>query len=296
MRIRSHVCAVAAAGLALVATASCGAGSGSATHAAATAPASTSRGASPAPQPLRGVIALGHSALTGQNSDPADPGMSAFGNSWATGTNPAVDSIYQRLAAVDPAARGHVVNAAANGAPASALAGQAAGALSLLPNPRLVIIQTIDDDIRCDGTDKANYPVFGQQVKAALDLIVRKAPHTTILLMSQPGRPLPASEAIAGTPDAKTQSGSDMCSPFDPNLKLDRKHIRTLTGIIEGYESELATVCATVTQCHTDNGRATHFQVPVSYYSDDGNHLNVKGLAALARFMWPTVAHALSLN
>lgn len=222
--------------------------------------------------------------------------MPALQNSWATGSNPAVDSIYERLTAVDPAVRGHMANAAAGGAPASALAGQAASALSLEPNPRLVIIQTIDDDIRCDGSDSANYPVFGRQVKAALDLIARKAPRATILLMSQPGRPLPASKAIAGTPAAQVQSGSDMCSPFDPDLRLDMKHIRTLTAIIEGYESELATVCATVPRCHTDNGRATRFRVPASYYSPDWNHLNVTGLAALARFMWPTVAKILNLN
>ena len=48
--------------------------------------------------------------------------------------------------------------------------------------------------------------------------------------------------------------------------------------------------------CHTDNGRATHFQVPARYYSPDWNHLNVTGLAALARFMWPTVAKILGLH
>jgi hypothetical protein len=246
--------------------------------------------------PLRGIIALGHSALTGENSDPRRPGMAAVQNSWATGTNPAVNSIYQRLSAIDPTVRGHAVNAAAGGAPAGALAGQAAAALSAEPNPRLVIIQTIDNDIRCDGSDSANYPVFGGQVKAALDLIARQAPHTTILVMSQPSRPLPASKAIIGTPAAQVQSGSDICSPFDPDLRLDLTHITTLTGIIEGYESELARTCATVPECHTDNGRATQFQLAVGYYSSDWNHLNVTGLAALARFMWPTVARILNLH
>jgi hypothetical protein len=222
--------------------------------------------------------------------------VAALQNSWATGTNPKIGSIYQRLAAVDPTIRGHAVNAAVGGARADALVGQATEALSVDPNPRLVIIQTIDDDIRCDGSDSANYPVFGRQVKRALDLIARKAPRTTILLMSQPGRPLPASKALAGTPGAQAQSGSDICGPFDPDLKLDMKHITTLTGIIEGYESELAKVCATVPECHTDNGRATHFQVPASYYSSDWNHLNVTGLAALARFMWPTVASILNVH
>jgi hypothetical protein len=258
------------------------------------APVSSSNGTSSASHPLRGIIALGHSGLTGENSDPEHPGMAAPQNSWATGANPGVDSIYRRLAAVDPTAQGHAVNAAVGGATADTLVGQATNALSVEPNPRLVIIQTIDSDIRCDGSDTSNYPIFGQQVKAVLDLIARKAPQATILLMSQPTRPLPASKAIIGTPAAQVQSGSDNCSPFDPDLKLDMKHITTLTRIIEGYESELAKVCATVPECHTDNGRATHFQWPASYYSSDWNHLNVTGLAALARFMWPTVATILN--
>ncbi len=298
-RILMFCATSSAVGLALLAAVSCGSSSGPGATSTTTAPASPSSGITSASHPLRGIIVLGHSALTGENSDPQSPGVPALQNSWATGTNPAVDSIYQRLAAVDPTVRGHAVNAAAGGATASALVGQATKALRIVPNPRLVIIEIIGTDIRCDGSDSKNYPVFGRQVKAALDLIVRKAPHTTILLMSQPGRPLQVSKAIIGTAGVPAWSGSDICSPFDPKLRLDMKHITTLTGIIEGYESELAKVCATVPECHTDNGRATHFQVRASYYNYsnyDWHHFNVTGLAALARFMWPTVAKILNLH
>lgn len=296
MQVRLRVYAVLAVCLAVLTAASCGSSSGPASTAANTAPASPLSGTTSASHPLRGIIVLGHSGLTGENSDPQRSGMPAPQNSWVTGTSPAVDSIYQRLAAVDPAVRGHAVNAAVGGATADTLVGQATQALGVEPNPRLVSIDIIGTDIRCDGSDSSNYPVFGQQVKAALDLIARKAPHATILLMSLPGRPLQVSKAIIGTPGVPAWSGSDICSPFDPDLRLDMKHITTLTGIIEGYESQLAKVCATVPECHTDNGRATHFQVPASYYSSDWNHFNVAGLAALARFMWPTVAKILNLH
>jgi hypothetical protein len=298
-RILMFCATSSAVGLALLAAVSCGSSSGPGSTSTGTASASPSSGTISASHPLRGIIVLGHSALTGENSDPQSPGVPASQNSWATGTNPAVDSIYQRLAAVDPTVRGYTFNAAAGGATASALAGQATKALRIVPNPRLVIIEIIGTDIRCDGSDSKNYPVFGQQVKAALNLIARKAPHTTILLMSQPGGPLQVSKAIIGTAGVPAWSGSDICSPFDPNLRLDMKHITTLTGIIEGYESELAKVCATVPECHTDNGRATHFQVRASYYNYsnyDWHHFNVTGLAALARFMWPTVAKVLNLH
>ena len=166
-----------------------------------------------------------------------------------------------------------------------------------------MIIEIIGTDIAYDGSDSSNYPVFGQYVKSAIDLIAKKAPHTTILLISWPGRPLQASKAIIGTPAvpiARANSASEMCSPFDPNLRLDKKHIKTWTGIIAGYESEQAKVCATVPECHTDNGRATHFHVRTSYYNYtndwDYQHYNVTGLAALAKFMWPTVAKILNLH
>src|SRR5215471_7552865 len=303
MQPRPRVCAVLAVCLAVLTAASCGSSSGPASTAANTAPASPSSGTISASHPLRGIIALGHSGLTGENSDPQSPGTPAPQNSWATGTNPAVDSIYHRLAAVDPAVRGHADNEAVGGATAATLVGQATQALSVVPNPRLVIIEIIGTDIACDGSDSSNYPVFGQQVKAVLDLIAKQAPHTTILLVGWPGRPLQASKAIIGTaavPISRANSASDMCSPFDPDLRLDTKHIRTWTGIIEGYESELAKVCATVPGCHTDNGRATRFHVRASYYnysSDwDWQHYDVTGLAALARFMWPTVAKILNLH
>jgi hypothetical protein len=297
--VRSRVCAVLAVCLAVLTAASCGSSSGPAS--AATKPAPPS-GTTSASHP-RGIIALGHSALTGENSDPQNLRNPAPQNSWATGTNPAVDSIYQRLAAIDPTTRGHAVNEAAGGAPAATLALQATQALAAVPNPQLVIIEIIGTDIRCDGSDNSNYPIFGQQVKEALDLIAKQAPHATILLVSWPGRPLQASKAIIGTPAvpiAQANSASEMCSPFDPNLRLDTKHTRTWTGIIEGYQSELAKVCATVPECHTDNGRATHFHVRTSYYNYTGDwdyqHYNVAGLAALARFMWPTVAKILNLH
>jgi len=302
MQVRPRVFAVLAVCVAVLTAASCGSGSGPGSTAANTALASASSGTASASYPLRGIIVLGHSALTGENSDPQSLGQPAPQNSWATGTNSAVDSIYQRLAAVDPAFRGHAVNEAVGGATADTLVLQATQALRAEPNPRLVIIEIIGTNIRCDGSDRSLYPVFGQQVKAALDLIAKQAPHATILLVSWPGQPLQASKAIIGTaavPISQANS-APMCRSFDPNIRLDMKHITTWTGIIEGYESEQAKVCATMPECHTDNGLAAQFQVRASYYNYsndwDYQHYNVTGLAALAAFMWPTVAKALNLH
>lgn len=75
-------------------------------------------GATPAADTRRldSVAVLGHSGATGTQSDPDDPDRNATENSWATGTNPRVRSIYQRLLSTHPHLRGHHYNQAVNGA------------------------------------------------------------------------------------------------------------------------------------------------------------------------------------
>src|SRR3954452_10271512 len=114
-----RICATTVAAVVL-ASAGCGAGSGGtdvASSKASTPITSTSPSPSSTPGtgPVRGLIAIGHSGLTGENSDPRHPGLPALRNSWATGSSPGVDSVYLRMVAALPDTRGHVANAAAGG-------------------------------------------------------------------------------------------------------------------------------------------------------------------------------------
>ena len=113
-----------------------GCNSAASTSSPVTSP-STARSASStsASGPVVGLIALGHSALTGENSDPSAPGQEVRKNSWATGTNPAVRSIYERMLEVRPKTSGQVANLAEAGAPAARLAEQARQALARVPLP-----------------------------------------------------------------------------------------------------------------------------------------------------------------
>ncbi len=56
------------------------------------------------------IVVLGHSGATGANSDPKNLSRDARENSWATGTNPTVNSIYLRVLAKNPAAVSHNVS------------------------------------------------------------------------------------------------------------------------------------------------------------------------------------------
>lgn len=53
-----------------------------------------------------GIVVIGHSGATGYNSNLSHPGEDFKANSWATGSNPDVDSIYLRSLATDPTVEG----------------------------------------------------------------------------------------------------------------------------------------------------------------------------------------------
>ena len=137
-----------------------------------------------APGEPTGIIAIGHSGLTGNNADPARPGKDTKEFSWATGTVPEVNSVYQRMVAIRPETEGHVFNAAVGGAESKTLAKQATEALAVVPAAAIVIILTIDNDIRCDGSDAEHVGEFGENVGEALRVITETSPDSKIIMVS----------------------------------------------------------------------------------------------------------------
>ncbi len=245
-----------------------------------------------------GIIALGHSGLTGYGTDPKKPNRDAKVNSWATGTNPEINSIYQRLLAIHPETAEHVANTAQGGAQAITLIDQARLALQQVPAPEIVIVQTIDNDIRCDGSDAENLKAFGHFLEIALNEIAKTSPKSRILLVSQPGRPAMFATALKNDSAARTAfTGNGRCDLFDADGKINQAHVAALTAIIESYESEQARVCATVPQCSTDHGAATAYVDDITrLIPDDWNHFTVEGQARFAELMWPVVSKVLELK
>lgn len=272
-------------------------GGGTTDHPVGAATSSTASATSTA-KPV-GVIAIGHSGLTGENSDPKHPGLVALENSWATGTSAQVNSIYRRLVAVRPETEGHVANTAEGGAPASALAGQAQRALGTVPTPALVVVQTIDGDIRCDGTDGEHVAEFGAVLANALKVVTMASPNSLILAVGQLGRPSPSfvKELVAKHPSVKSElTGTGMCDFYSPDGVLNEKAFDTLRSIIEDYETEQARVCAMVANCRTDGGARAKYVDRLENFSSDWNHLNVRGQAEAAEIAWPAAAALLKLS
>lgn len=245
-----------------------------------------------------GVIAVGHSGMTGFQSDPERPGENVVENSWATGSNPAVNSVYQRLVAVRPKTQGRVANVSRNGEKADGLEFQVPAALAIVPTPALALVMIMDNDIRCDGTDPAHLPEFRTQVRTAVQSIVKASPKVTVMLASGPGRPADYAKAIATLPTTPVELvGQDPCAMFSANRKVNTAEVKRLTTILESYEAELGRACEGIPQCHTDGGAlARHPGDRLEEYGVDLGHPSVVGHQQWAAAIWPAVAKAMGLG
>jgi hypothetical protein len=242
-----------------------------------------------------GILAVGHSALTGEGVDTSGQGESNKAASYATGTDPAVNSIYLRLVAVVPETQRHVQNQATGGAPSSALVAQVRSGLAGLPAPRLAIIHTVDNDIVCDAS---NATKVGADVAAALAIIHEASPNTVILLVGQPGRPnIDYIETlVTAHPEQKAAlTWDDPCTFYTADGKINPQGIAMLAASIDTYEAETARVCALVPNCFTDGGVRRTWVDKLEYYSPDFAHFNAIGQAAEAKQLWPVVEQILGL-
>jgi hypothetical protein len=167
------------------------------------------------------------------------------------------------------------------------------------PHSALVVVQTIDGDMRRDGTDGAHVPEFGVALRDALPVVTTASPDSRIIVVGQLGRPSPSfvKKLVAEDPTVKEGlTGSGMCDFFGPDGALNKKAFDTLTSIIEDYETEQALVCATVPNCRTDEGARAAYADRLENFSSDWNHLNVRGEAEVAEITWPAVAALLELS
>jgi hypothetical protein len=259
----------------------------------APAAAATPSPAKPTPDVTHpvGIIAIGHSGLTGEGTgNQYEPRPE---NSWATGSTPAVKSVYLRTIDVLPETEGHVANSAEGGAPAAALMAQAKIALVAVPVPALAIIQTVDNDIQCDG---ANVAEVGEHLAKALAFINDASPNTKIMVVGQLGRPSVTyiKQLVAAVPATKAGlTWNDPCSFFDRDGKLSVSGVEKLSAVIDKYEAETARVCAAASNCVTDGGVRKAWIDKIKYFSPDYAHLNLDGQAAEAALIWPEVEELL---
>ena len=201
---------------------------------------------------LDSIAVLGHSGATGFMSDAQDPWRDATENSWATGENPVVRSIYQRLAQQHPAMRGHNYNYAVNGTKVNNIETQLHRLLAEVdPLPDVVIVQTTDNDMRCDGSDPENHAAFGSTLNRMLRLVQERVPDVALFLVSRWATEETWATLASRHPEhVAANSGSGPCDVFTSDGKVRREGVRSKQSIVDGYWAEVeecARRCRTAT-------------------------------------------------
>jgi hypothetical protein len=235
---------------------------------------------------------IGQSGATGLHSYPAPPRAEAKQNSWATGDNPAVDSIYSRLLAVNPQARGHNVNAAVDNTGVNDLVGQIDQALAIEPKPDLFLIETVDNDLRCDGTDAQNIAPFTAALRAVLTKISTVAPQAKVLIVSSPWSTtagyLDIAEQLPGARQSNT--GSGVCDLFAPSGEPLPANQANLEQIAQQYLAAVDSTCATFPACRYDNGALHNITFTAEDVTPEGFHLTISGQHKVAEAEWNVLA------
>lgn len=208
-------------------------------------------------------------------------------NSWATGDNPEVNSIYLRLVRLNPALKDHATNVAVSGSNVNDLVRQAEEAVALQPLPELYLISSVDNDIRCDGTDDQNYGVYADQLHTALKTITTAAPNAQVFIVSHPFATEENYAEVLAKIGAKDHiAGDGPCDLFDLAGKLQPKRLRYLAAVTGRYYHEAAQACAEFLHCLYDGGAVHKLVIGPADLTPDHNHLSIAGQRKEAATVW----------
>jgi hypothetical protein len=151
----------------------------------------------------------------------------------------------------------------------------------------MFLIQTIDNDIRCDGTDPQNYAPFAAVLTSTLRRISTQDPRARIFLVTQPGD-VANNAAVAATNPAWVMGwqGDGPCDAFDGAGNPVPAHIAALQDITDHYFAAQAASCAQIAHCADDGGAWQRMIVTAADFSADGNHPSIVGMAQHAEVTW----------
>ena len=226
------------------------------------------------------IAALGHSMMTGEGTGWQSDWKA---NSWATGTNPQVNSVYLRLRQVNPAIEGHVHNLGMGGADLADLTSQAQALAQLQPQPELVLIATLDNDITCPASAD-DFAAYGAGLKDLLNSVSEQMPASRFFIPTQTSTPTHDIE-IYSLEERASFGGTGPCAGLDLEGRLVPKELKRLETAIAGYRAQVSAACAEVDRCHTDQS-GKGWSLKRSDLNDDLNHMNLSGQARWAKHQW----------
>jgi lysophospholipase L1-like esterase len=248
----------------------------------------------------RAMAALGDSITRAFNTSgpgcPTGPSLDCPQNSWATGTNPAVDSVREGLDAISPQPL-TAYNDAVSGAKAVNLLSQAQAAAG--QEPDFVLIEIGANDA-CASTPTPT-ATFREQVRSALQVLVSANKQVYIQLMSIPDinnlltifTEPPDPNALARWSLFNVCQGL-LANPLSTE-QADEERRAAFRAQVIAYNEALEEVCAEFKRCIWDDYAvfssgfttadvATVANTPTADYF----HPSVSGQAKLAEAAWST--------
>ena len=242
------------------------------------------------------IAFLGTPTAAGWGADPAHPFRETREGSWATGTNPAVRSIYSRLLGLNPAIKGHNANLSiGESAPEAAghelddFAVEVHKALQLRVKPQLLLVQVIDRAMKCDGTTERNFADYGSRFSNALQALAQGLPNARIFVISQWGSFASYVNYLKGLDVSKRlkNAGKLPCQLVaSPSGQVMPSRIAYAKSIVTGEEAQLRAACAKVANCRYDGGGAQRIAVTAGDVSEFQYTPTFQGQAKLAAAEW----------
>ena len=211
-------------------------------------------------------------------------------NSWATGTNPAVNSVYSRILARNGSIGGHKTDLTSAGANADALPEQAERAVALVPKPELFVIQITDNDIECP-LSQLKTSAFASSVGTALGKLADLAPQAKVFVVSRFGSPAAYARALS-TGERRSIGGTGACDFIDPRGRVVPGKLADVERVIDQYEFRLEKQCQRFALCRYDRGAFGRIPDRRAYLASDLKHLSVEGQAKAAAVAWTALQGA----
>jgi hypothetical protein len=246
------------------------------------------------------MAVLGTPTAAGWGADAAHPFRDAPQDSWATGTNPAVRSIYSRIVVLNPALKGHNANltsgelaSEAAGRELDDFAAQVLQALRLKIKPELVLVQVIDRAMKCDGATERNLADYGSRFSDALQTLAHGLPHARIFVISQWGSFASYVNYLKGLDVGKRlkNAGKRPCQLVaSPSGQIVASRVAYAKSIVAGEEAQLRAACAKVANCRYDGGAAQRIAVTAADISEFQYTPTLQGQAKLAAAEWKAMA------
>jgi len=235
------------------------------------------------------MAATGASATTAFNTCPT-PFTSCPANSWSTGTEAAVESIYLRIAAVHPAILGHAYNDAIGGRKMAGL--QAQVEVAAEQRAELVTVDMGSNDV-CTPSEETMTSVasFEASFNAALRALTTRRPSTAIAVLSIPNvhrlwRILHENAAAVRAWDEHTICQSMLANATSTARADAARRERVLDRIVE-LNGVLASVCARYAHCRYDGGTTFGYAFEAGEVTTrDYFHPSIAGQATIARVAW----------